>query len=69
VCEENQKCLPCHGMGYSKIIGIEYTTIVNYSCTAFLLELQDENSPYITSMDTCEALKEECIFCSKIANN
>jgi hypothetical protein len=55
-------------MGYSKMIGIEYTTLGDYSCTAFLLELQDENSPYI-SMDKCEALKKECIICNEIANN
>ena len=56
-------------MGYSKMIGIEYTTPGDYSCTAFLLDLQDENSPYITSMDKCEALKEECIICDEITNN
>jgi hypothetical protein len=67
VCEENQKCLPCDGMGYSKVT-VESTTLVD-SCTAFLLELQDENSPYITSMDKCELLKKECIICDEIANN
>jgi hypothetical protein len=69
VCEENQKCSPCDGMGYSKMIGIEHTTLGDYSCTAFLMELQDENSPYITSMDKCEALKKECVICNEIANN
>ena len=67
--EEGQKCLPCDGMGYSKMIGIDYTTPGDYSCTAFLLKLQDENSPYITSMDKCEALKKECINCNEISNN
>jgi hypothetical protein len=55
-------------MGYSKTVGIEYTTLGDYSCTAFLLELQDENSPYITSMDKCEALNKECIICYEIVN-
>jgi hypothetical protein len=68
VCEENQKCLPCDGMGYSKI-GIEYTTLGDYSCTVFLLELQDANCSYIASMDKCEAPKKEYIICSEIANN
>jgi hypothetical protein len=66
VNEENQKCLPCDGMDYSKMIGIEYTTSGDYSCTEFLLKLQVENSTYIIeSMEKCEALKKECIICNE----
>jgi hypothetical protein len=65
-CEEIQKCLPCNGRGYRPMIGIENTNLGDNSCTAFLLELQDENSPFTTSMDKCETLNKECIICNQI---
>jgi hypothetical protein len=53
----------CNGMGNNKKNDIEYTAAGNYSCSALLLELEDIYSQNMTSIDKCEALKNECIIC------
>jgi hypothetical protein len=55
--EDDQKCLPCDGMGYSRSTEVENTVVGNHSCSALLLEL--DSMP----MDDCATLKNECILC------
>jgi hypothetical protein len=53
----------CNGTGNNKKSDIEFTIAGNYSCSTLLLELEDIYSPNTTSLDECEALKNECIIC------
>ena len=61
--KEQQNCILCNGIRNRKRNEIEYTAAGNYSCSALLSELDYIYSQNMTSLDKCEALKNECITC------